>query len=183
MKTKISILALSVCVSSISLASTKLIGKDFTYFTNHFMTTSVNQINNSIDLLFVENAKNASLVMDRHKNGCMVVKLWPVTGDIHYFANEPVRRSGSISPENFVNFWQKQNTTSQQFIPNVDIEGILANHNSFAEPAALSDASYDASGHTMSYIACPLVDHKLRAVAHMYITSIFFDGFHGWPPI
>lgn len=172
-----------VISQSFAATNNSTVGKDFNYFSNHFMTKSVNQITNHIELLFVENAGNASLITDLDKKGCMHLSLWPVTGDIHYFTNEPVRRSGSISPENFVAFWHKQDTATQSFIPNVDIEGVMSNHNSFDEPAALSHAQYDLKHEKMTYLACPLPAHHLQAIRHMRVVSIFFDGFTGWPPI
>jgi hypothetical protein len=183
MKTKHFLIVLMASLTASVCAQANIAGKDFSFFSNHFMTKSVKQIDNKIELLFVENVANAKFTKDAHKPGCLHLTLWPVVGGIHYFTNEPVRLSGNITPDHFVSFWHKQNTASQPFIPNVDIEGVLPNHHSLDQSAALSSAVYNAKKETMAYTACPLAGQTLHSSFHIVDISIFFDGFHGWPPI
>ena len=177
---------IGLSVSAVAMAAGE--SNDWSIFANHFMTKSVSTINNKEELLFVENSHYGSLEPSPHHSGCMLLSLWPVDTDIHYFTDEPVRLSGNITPKNFVSMWGKQNKKNgTPFIPNVNIEGLVTSHHrvkkAYSVSAALGRASYDATHKKIQYLACPLKGgHPLIGYSHMRDLSIFFDQFTIWPP-
>jgi|GEM_PF-3381177 len=185
----ITITIVSACLISLSTAALATREtNDWNLFTNHFMTKSVSSIQNHIELLFVENAEHASLKPDVNKKGCMDLDLWPVSSDIHYFTDEPVRLSGNVTPSHFVNMWSKQNKAGgKPFIPNVEIEALSTAkgkaESTYHASAALGEASYNADDKRMHYLACPLKgESPLKTEPNLKKVTIFFDQFTIWPP-
>lgn len=183
MKIKKLIGALTICLATGAFAQSQNQDGDFSYFSKYFMKKNTKAVNNQIDLLFVENAQNARISTDSGKKGCLRLTLWPIKGRVHYFSDQPVQLSGVITAAQFVSFWKKQNTATQLFQPNVAIEGFLPNHHGYSQSASLTDALYNAQRQVMTFIACPMTGHSLKAVSHMTDATIFFDNFVGWPPI
>ena len=139
------------------------------------------------DLLFVQQATNASLSDTADSDGCRTLTMWPVVNDenkIHYFSNEPDRIAGSLNPGDFVTAWNAQKSSDgvSEFKPNVALLGVVMGKDenskpeSYARSATLSNPAYDSSSQKMTYTACPIAGDSLPAMSDLKHSAVFIDA-------
>lgn len=155
-------------------------------FANVFLTHSRSTPQNKIDLLFIEQARQGSLLPSQKKPGCDRLTLQHLPLGLHYFTDQPKRMAGKLTTAEFMRVWHHQNKAPSWFIPNVAIQGVAfdAQHKlyEFNEVAALSDPNYNVKQDEISYLACPLKGNKMVSIKHLQDVTVFFDNFSQWPP-
>ena len=146
---------------------------------------------NNISLLFVQEAKHATLYKISKNNLCYNFTIWPASNKVHYFSEEPAREAGELTTKKFITLWQNQDSsTSSSFKPNVAIEGDLVSNGKFVKiynsGATLSNIRYSVKNNSITYTACPISNGNTLKSADLRNVTVFIDnekvGFTPWPP-
>ena len=188
------IFLLSTCFGAQALASpyinTQLIKQSsntlYQCFNHQFQSKLKTQYADHPRLLYVQEAKYGRILKSKQYPRCMRITLWPIDDDLHYFSDAPVRISGMINVQHFMQTWQHQGKQAN-FKPNAAIQGLSKDPSGnwqrpYLAEAMLSYPKYDIKHNRMQYLACPMHGSHLSAIKKLHHLTIFFDHFVPWPP-
>lgn len=128
-------------------------------------------------VLFVQVAKSAQLAPSKTQPGTYNLTLKTVEPFTSYFTDRPNRLTGLLTTNTFVNIWQSA-LDIRKNPPNVAMEtSNTRNGQRINQVLELSNPSYDAKNHQITYVAKSLNNAALQPMTMGY-TVLFIDDFH-----
>lgn len=148
------------------------IANDFNYAQRSVQHT----VHNHVSILFLQQARHATLTHIKNPDQpCYRLQLAP-RDRIIYFSNQPQRLAGTISDQQFMRLWVKNNIQ-----PNMVLQG-FSHKREFTMAFSALHANYQAKQRTFHYMVCLLKNSSIPRLHKLNNVTLFIDNFHGWPP-
>jgi hypothetical protein len=135
---------------------------------------------NRVSLLFMQQARRATLNLLSGKKRCYQLRLRGVERGVVYFSDQPQRMAGHISNSEFMALWRHNHVKPNIILHSEHIKnGRLAEFNGVFE---ISRPVYQKNNDSISYQAC-LLSPGVKQLNHVTMSQVvlFIDDFHPWP--